>query len=60
MAQFGPECHGDARRIPFGFAQGKLSLRLKDGCVQDDALTKVLVGTQTAPLPLSSLRSRLS
>jgi hypothetical protein len=27
----------DAREIPFGFAQGRLSLRLKNGCAQDDA-----------------------
>jgi len=27
----------DAREIPFGFAQGRLSLRLKNGYARDDA-----------------------
>ena len=33
---------GDGREIPFDFAQGRLSLRLKNGCARDDAGRVVL------------------
>ena len=36
MARFGSKDWGNAREIPFDFAQGRLSLRLKNSCGQDD------------------------
>jgi hypothetical protein len=37
VAQFDSRGGGDARQIPFDFAQGRVSLRLKNGCARDDA-----------------------
>jgi hypothetical protein len=42
---------GDAREIPFGLTQGRLSLRLKNGCARDDAAwvvtSKVKINVRT-------------
>ena len=51
VAQFDFWWSGAAREIPFGFAQGRLSLRLKSGSVRDDAVRRLWV--QTEPLLVS-------
>ncbi len=47
--QFGLRVGAVNREIPFGFAQGRLSLRLKDGFAQDDA--ELVTEIQTEALP---------
>jgi hypothetical protein len=49
-------------KIPFDFAQGRLSLRLKSGCARDDALMGVVGSDLTAAAmparsPSTSLRA---
>jgi len=36
VVQFALYYRGDARKIPVDYAQGGLSLRLKNGCARDD------------------------
>ena len=45
------KCGFGAREIPFGSAQGRLSLRLKNGSAQDDAPAGPSHRFQTKPLP---------